>query len=180
MDERKSTARRARTLPVLLAFLTLVILAAGCIPQSGAPPSATPTAATAAPPGPRTDLGRAMDGFLHPTLVEYVHTMGVYQGDQAALDALVEDVFSVVPNPAHAAACLELGIMPRESTRSWWSVNRSSGAAGLTQLLGHGDLAWSLTGSTDVLNPWVNLVTARQLSGMGTNWSPWTPVPSPC
>lgn len=127
----------------------------------------------------RTDLGRGLDGFLHPTLGEYVHTMGVYAGDQSALDALVEDVFSVVPDPGHASACLERGIMPRESTRQWWAHN-PSGASGLTQLLGHGDLAYALTGSADVMNPWVNLVTARALSRDGTNWSPWTPVPSPC
>ncbi len=111
-----------------------------------------------------------------PTLAEYVHTLGVYVGEPGAVHALEADVFGDLG--PQVVACVE-AITWRESNDTWSSYNRS-GASGLTQLLGHADLAYSVTGSTDVMNPWTNLVTARALSNNGTRWSPWTPAPAPC
>lgn len=173
------TQHTARARALLLIVLALALVA--CVrPSTAAQPvtaQAAPVAAPA-PPAPRTDLNRGLDGYLHPTLAEYVDTLAVFAapGDSDAVHVLEADVFGYMGQ--HTLDCVA-AITHRESTDFWTSYNRS-GATGLTQLLGHADLALTVTGSADVFNPWVNLVTARALSDYGTRWSPWTPAPSPC
>lgn len=170
------TQHTARARALLLMVLALAL--AACVrPTPAAQPSTAPVAAPA-PPAPRTDLNRGLDGYLHPTLAEYVDTLAVFAapGDSDAVHVLEADVFGYMGQ--HTLDCVA-AITHRESTDFWTSYNRS-GATGLTQLLGHADLALTVTGSGDVFNPWINLVTARALSQYGANWQPWTPAPPPC
>jgi hypothetical protein len=141
----------------LLALVPFATLLAACVPGARGQEVQAPRVA-------------------QPTLAEYVHTLQVYDGVPGAVQALEADVFGDL-GPG-TVACVG-AISWRESNDSWWASN-ASGATGLMQLLGHGDLAVTVTGSADVRNPWVNLRTARALSSDGENWRPWTPTPAAC
>lgn len=156
-----------RLLTAVASGIVLLALA-GCVPESGEAPAPAEVTAQSAP------------AVRVPTLAEFVTTMRVYdeptvkyaRGD--AVDDLVGLVFGDL-GPG-AVECVDR-IIDRESSRQWGAMNtEGSGAGGLTQLLGHADLAEQLTGSRDVLNPFVNLVVARQLwPGRAHHWAP-----SPC
>ena len=104
--------------------------------------------------------------------------MRVFAGEPNAVHDLETDIFGDLG--PHAVACIE-AISARESTDTWWAYNPST-ATGLTQIKNpmHADVAITATGSSDLMNPYVNLVTARAMSANGTNWDPWNPWPAAC
>lgn len=149
-----------RSIPVLLVVAACCVFAA-CAPTLTANTNPAPTPSVAV-----------------PTLAEYLHTLAIYAGDPTAVHALEQDVFGDL-GPG-VVACVE-AISFRES-RDTWSSRNSSGASSLMQVMVplHTALAVQLTDSGDLMNPWVNLVTARALSRNGMDWAAWTPAPNPC